>query len=72
MDCSTQQLALDNDGAFNHTVNSEKIKNGELPYKLIARGRDGRILAEEVVTIGLTYHAKRAGLKVPQPKQSCR
>lgn len=72
MDCSTQDLTLDEDGAFNHVVGSAKTKQGELPYKLIARGVGGRVLAEKVVAAGLTENAKKAGHQAPRPKQECR
>lgn len=72
MDCSTQDLSLDEDGAFNYVVGSERIQRGELPYKLMARGAQGSLLAEEVVAIGLSRNAKTAGHKAPQPKQACR
>lgn len=72
MDCSTQDLALDEDGAFNHVVGNEKIKNGELMYKLIARDSAGQTIGERIVAIGLSYHAKKAGLKPPSPKAACR
>lgn len=72
MDCSTQDLSLDEDGVFNYVAGREKIKKGELPYKLIARGAGGAVLAERVVAIGLSHNAKQAGRTAPQPKQACR
>jgi hypothetical protein len=72
MDCSTHDLSLDRDGAFNHVIGREQIENGELPYKLIARGSAGDVLAERVVAVGLPGNAKNAGLEAPHPEQACR
>jgi hypothetical protein len=71
MDCSTQDLELDSDGAFNYVAGKDKIENGVLPFKLIARGTQGTILAERDVAIGLTRSAKEAGLAAPRPAKAC-
>lgn len=71
MDCSTTRLSLDADGAFNHVVGADKIKKGELPYKLVAHGAGGEALAEKKVSIGLPLNAKKAGLEEPRPRQAC-
>jgi hypothetical protein len=72
MDCSTQQLPLDEDGAFNYVAGHEQIEKGQLQWKLIARGAGGEVLAEREVAIGLTRNAKNAGHAVPVPKRDCR
>jgi hypothetical protein len=72
MDCSTQDLALDEHGAFNHVVGKEKIKRGELMYKLIARDSAGQMVGERIVNIGLSQNAQRAGHEAPTPKAACR
>lgn len=72
MDCSTQDVPLDEDGVFNHTVGREEIKKGELPYKLIARNSAGETIAERTIMIGLPRNAKVAGLPEPRPKEACR
>jgi hypothetical protein len=72
MDCSTQDLTLDEDGAFNYVAGREKIKKGAMQYKLIARDESGQVLAERVISIGLTLNARTAGRPIPQPKPDCR
>jgi hypothetical protein len=71
IDCSTQELSLDQDGAFNHAVGREQIKNGEQPYKLVARASGGAVLAQRILLVGLTRNAKDAGLEAPRPKRAC-
>lgn len=72
MDCSTEDVALDKDGVFNHVVGRDKIRKGEFPHKLIARNSAGVTIAERVITIGLTKNAKDAGHEPPSPGQACR
>jgi len=72
MDCSTQDVALDEGGAFNYVVGSEKIKKGEVPYKLIARNSAGQTIAERTIAIGLPRLGQVAGLEPPSPNEACR
>ena len=67
MDCSSEDLTLDSDGAFNYVAGREKLEKGAVPYKLIARGATGTILAERDVAIGLSHNAKKAGQTPPRP-----
>lgn len=71
MDCSARELPLDPDGVFNHVVGSDKIKKGERPYKLIAHGSNGELLAERAVSIGLPKNAVDAGIEAPRPSREC-
>ena len=71
MDCSTQSLQLDGDGVFNHVVGAAQIREGVIPYKLIASDAPGQVVAERTIAVGLTYHAKRAGLEAPRPARAC-
>lgn len=72
MDCSTQELPLDENGVFNYVAGRDEIDKGRLQWKLIARGAGGHVLGEREVAIGLTHHAKNAGHAVPVPKRECR
>ena len=71
IDCSTQSLQLDGDGVFNHVVGAAQIREGLIPYKLIASDARGQVVAERTIAIGLTYHGKRAGLEAPTPGRAC-
>ena len=71
MDCSTASLELDADGAFNYVVGAAKIREGVIPYKLIASDARGEVVAERTIAIGLTFHAKNAGLEAPRPGRAC-
>jgi hypothetical protein len=62
MDCSTESLQLDDDGAFNHVVGAAQIRAGLIPYKLIASDSAGQVVAQRTIRIGLPFNGKRAGL----------
>jgi hypothetical protein len=71
MDCSTQSLRLDGDGVFNHVVGAAEIRDGVIPYKLIASDARGQVVAERTILIGLPRNAKSAGLDAPRPGRAC-
>jgi hypothetical protein len=71
MDCSTESVQVDGDGVFNHVVGAAQIREGVIPYKLIASDARGQVVAERTIAIGLTYHGKKAGLEAPRPGGTC-
>jgi hypothetical protein len=71
MDCSAQSLQLDRDGVFNHVVGAAQIREGLIPYKLIATDAAGEVVAERTLSIGLPLNAKKAGLEAPRPGRAC-
>jgi hypothetical protein len=71
MDCSTQSLELDGDGVFNHVVGAAQIREGVIPYKLIASNPRGQVVAERTIATGLSYNARKAGLEAPRPGRAC-
>jgi hypothetical protein len=71
MDCSTESLQLDGDGVFNHVVGAAQIRDGVIPYKLIASDARGQVLAERTIAIGLPLNARKAGLEAPRPARAC-
>jgi hypothetical protein len=71
MDCSTVSLQLDAEGMFHHVVGVAQIRQGVIPYKLVAIDPNGEVVAEREVAVGLTSNAKRAGLEAPRPAGAC-
>ena len=71
MDCSTQSIQRDGDGVFNYVAGAAQIRDGVIPYKLIASDARGQVIAERTIAIGLTYNAKKAGLEAPRPGRAC-
>jgi hypothetical protein len=71
MDCSTQSIRLDGDGVFNYVAGAAQIREGVIPYKLIASDARGQVVAERTISIGLPLNAKKAGLEPPRPGRAC-
>jgi hypothetical protein len=71
MNCSTVSLQLDADGMFHHVVRVAQIRQGVIPYKLVAIDGGGQVVTERRVAVGLPGNAKRAGLEAPRPASAC-
>lgn len=69
--CSTRDLSMDEDGAFHHVVGRAALRDGELPYKLVARGVAGEVLAERVFAASIPRNARNAGIPRPRVGRAC-
>jgi hypothetical protein len=71
LNCSTLRVPFDKDGAFHYVIGRRQLKRREVPYKLLARGARGELLAERVFAVTLPWDARAAGMKRPKAGRAC-
>lgn len=71
LDCSTLSVPLDRDGIFHYVAGRAKLDKGQVPYKLLARGPGGEMLAERIFSVTLPWNARAAGVERPRAGRAC-